>query len=95
MTNVDKPGGSHVEVFICPSSAEEDISEDTLSYFESPLRTLHVCQVKPSDREERDEYGKYWPVIFRPSGDVKHFLLGKMYCEFMMIHVEWNVVVNV
>lgn len=59
---------SDVEMYICPSSAIGDITDDILNYFESPLRTLDVCQVKPRDRQDRDDFGRYWPVIFRPTG---------------------------
>ena len=61
-------GSSDLEVFICPSSAIGDISEDVLRLFQSPLRTLEVCRVKPRDRADRDAFGRYWPVIFRPTG---------------------------
>ena len=61
--------GSVLEVYICPSSAIGDIPDNILSYFDTPLRTLDVCQVKPRDRADRDAFGQHWPVVFRPTGE--------------------------
>ena len=66
--NSERPSGSDVEVYVCPSFAIGDIPESVLCYFENPLRTLDVCQVKPRDRTERDSFGRHWPVLFRPTG---------------------------
>lgn len=68
IVNTESPTGSEVLIYICPSSAIGDIPNDILTYFESPLRTQDVCKVKPRDRDERDAFGKFWPVLFRPAG---------------------------
>ena len=60
--------GSQIEVYICPSTAIGDIPQEVLDYFETPLRTVDVCRVKPRDRADRDAFGEYWPVVFRPTG---------------------------
>jgi hypothetical protein len=72
--SLDGSPGSDLEVYICPSASIGDIPEDILCYFDSPLRTLDVCQVKPRDRADRDAFGLYWPVIFRPTGAEKQAL---------------------
>ena len=59
-------GSSMLEILMCPVSHEAILSEEIRTMFPETRHRM-VCKEKPRTREEYMQWGRHWPVVFRPS----------------------------
>lgn len=57
---------SNLDILICPQNMFNAVSEDIKSTF-TKTKILSVCKYEPHTRREYNEWGRLWPVVFKPN----------------------------
>jgi hypothetical protein len=63
------------EVFICPAHSFDYVPTELTSSLLSTA-TYQVCRIPPETAEEFSNWGKQWPIQYRPNETVRKFMRG-------------------